>query len=211
MIPALVVCASAVLVLLAAEWVGSAPVKAIAKMVAATSFIAMALASGALASTYGSILLVGLGLCWIGDALLLSSGQSRVFLAGIGAFLLGHVAYSAAFWGLGLDPPGLLVGGLVGAGLALTGLRWLRSKVPDDFRIAVTSYVIVISIMVATAVAAVVAGASWWLALGALGFAVSDLFVARERFVKAGFLNAAIGLPLYFGSQLVLAWTARFG
>ncbi len=211
MIPALVVCTSAVLVLLIAERVGSGLVKIVAKMSAASSFVAMALASGALASTYGSILLAGLVCCWIGDACLLSPGRSKLFLAGIGAFLLGHVAYSAAFYELGLDPAGLLVGGIVVGGLAVVGLRWLGPKVPDDFRGAVTSYVVVIAIMVTTAIAAVAAGAPRLLALGAIGFAVSDLFVARERFVKTGFGNAAIGLPLYFGSQMLLAWTARYG
>ena len=40
---------------------------------------------------------------------------------------------------------------------------------------------------------------------GAAMFCVSDLSVARDRFVSPGFVNGAWGLPLYFGGQLLLA------
>ena len=42
---------------------------------------------------------------------------------------------------------------------------------------------------------------------GALAFAISDLAVARERFVTPSFVNGAWGLPLYFAAQLTLAGT----
>jgi uncharacterized membrane protein YhhN len=210
MIASIVVCATAVACLLVAEWAGSRIAKIAAKMSAATAFLAMALASGAMESTYGQILLVGLALCWIGDACLLSPGQSIGFLAGIGAFLLGHVVYAIAFYQLGLDPMGLLVGGLVIGGLAVVALRWLRPKVPDDFQTAVLSYIGVISVMVIASIGAVAAGAPVILAIGAIVFGISDLFVARERFVSSGFVNAGVGLPAYFGAQLLLAYTPIF-
>jgi len=65
--------------------------------------------------------------------------------------------------------------------------------------------------------AATVSVASLWRGLPALSrqaalamaaavlFMVSDVFVARERFVAQSSINQAIGLPLYFGAQLVLA------
>jgi len=40
---------------------------------------------------------------------------------------------------------------------------------------------------------------------GALMFLVSDLAVARDRFVAQGFINRLWGLPLYYAAQLVLA------
>jgi uncharacterized membrane protein YhhN len=211
MIPSIVVCVSAVACLLVAEWADSGIAKAAAKMSAASAFIAMALACGALESTFGQILLGGLALCWIGDACLLSPGQSTGFMVGIGAFLVAHLSYAIAFLQLGLDPIGLLVGGLLMGGFAAIALRWLRPRVPDDFRLAVMSYVGVISLMVATSISAVTAGAPLLLAIGAIGFAISDLFVARERFVRTGFVNSALGLPAYFGSQLLLAYSASFG
>lgn len=211
MIPSIVVCASAVACLLVAEWADSRIAKIAAKMSAASAFIAMALACGALESSYGEILLGGLVLCWIGDACLLSPGQSTGFLAGIGAFLLGHFVYAIAFYQLGLDWTGLLVGGLVIGVLAVITLRWLHPQVPEDFRIPVISYIGVISIMVIASIGAVAAGAPIILAIGAFVFGISDVFVARERFVSSGFINSALGLPAYFGAQLLLAYTARFG
>jgi len=43
---------------------------------------------------------------------------------------------------------------------------------------------------------------------GALSFYVSDLAVARDRFVAPGFSNRLWGLPLYYGGTLLLATTA---
>ena len=51
------------------------------------------------------------------------------------------------------------------------------------------------------------AGAGAPLLAGALGFFVSDLAVARERFVAKSFSNKLWGLPLYYAAQLVLAGT----
>jgi uncharacterized membrane protein YhhN len=36
-------------------------------------------------------------------------------------------------------------------------------------------------------------------------FVLSDLAVARNRFVERVFINRAVGLPLYFTAQLLLA------
>ena len=46
---------------------------------------------------------------------------------------------------------------------------------------------------------------AWTVAAGALLFYVSDLAVARHRFVKAELLNRAIGLPLYYAGQVLIA------
>jgi uncharacterized membrane protein YhhN len=43
--------------------------------------------------------------------------------------------------------------------------------------------------------------------VGALSFFVSDIFVARQRFLKAEFVNRLIGLPLYYGGQFLLAFS----
>ena len=201
---------SAVVVLLVAEWVGHRVAMGVSKMAAASAFIAMALSANALGSLYGQILLGGLALCWLGDALLLSEGQSKGFLLGIAAFLLGHVAYAVAFGVLGFQPFGVVGGGAVVVALAAPLLRWLVPNVPDDFRLPIVSYVVVISAMVTASIAAAAAGAPPIVAIGALGFAVSDVFVARQRFIAEGWVNAAIGLPLYFGSQLLLAYSVVF-
>jgi hypothetical protein len=46
-----------------------------------------------------------------------------------------------------------------------------------------------------------------WITVGAVMFYLSDLAVARDRFVAPGFTNRVWGLPLYYGAQLILALT----
>ena len=45
--------------------------------------------------------------------------------------------------------------------------------------------------------------------LGAILFVLSDVFVARQRFVAPGHLNPLVGLPLYYAGQYLLAWALR--
>jgi hypothetical protein len=59
--------------------------------------------------------------------------------------------------------------------------------------------------MSALAVAWAGAGGPATVALGALAFTASDVSVARDRFVRAQFLNRAWGLPLYYCAQVLLA------
>jgi hypothetical protein len=59
--------------------------------------------------------------------------------------------------------------------------------------------------MVVCAIGAAAAGAPLAAAVGAVLFAASDVSVARDRFVGAGFSNRLWGLPLYVGAQLLLA------
>jgi uncharacterized membrane protein YhhN len=203
----IVLCAAAVGALLIAEGFDSAPGRAAAKLTASSAFVWAALLWGATASGYGMLMLTGLVLCWAGDALLLPGGNGRAFQLGIGSFLLGHVAYAVACTRLSLDTGWLVVcGGLVGtAGLAVH--RWLRPHVPPDFRAPVCAYLVVIAVMLTFASAASLSGGPGLLGVGALGFAASDVSVARDRFVAPGFANGAWGLPVYFASQLALAFT----
>ena len=46
--------------------------------------------------------------------------------------------------------------------------------------------------------------------VGALCFYVSDVFVARDRFLKKAFLNRLIGLPMYYTGQFLLAFSLGF-
>jgi len=59
--------------------------------------------------------------------------------------------------------------------------------------------------MLALAVATVPAPGGWVRLAGAVTFYVSDLSVARDRFLAPGFVNRLWGLPLYYGAQLLLA------
>ena len=43
--------------------------------------------------------------------------------------------------------------------------------------------------------------------IGATCFYFSDLFVARNRFLKKEFFNRLIGLPMYYVGQFLLAFS----
>lgn len=45
---------------------------------------------------------------------------------------------------------------------------------------------------------------------GAVSFYFSDVFVARDRFLRPEFFNRLIGLPLYYCGQFLLAFSAGF-
>jgi uncharacterized membrane protein YhhN len=202
-----IVCAVSVAALLLAEWKEWRPGVAVAKPLASAGFLLAAFELGALESAYGRCIAVGLLLCAAGDVLLIPRQRPKAFQAGIASFLLGHVAYTAGFWQLGPHAATLVASALAMAGFAWVVLRWLGPHLPDDFRGPVRAYVAVISAMVACSLAAVAGGATAAVAVGAIGFAASDLAVARDRFVAPGFRNGAWGLPLYYASQLVIATT----
>jgi uncharacterized membrane protein YhhN len=174
---------------------------------ASLSFIAVALASGALQTVYGRWILLGLAACLVGDVLLIPLGRPAVFKSGLVAFLLGHVAFLCAFLSTTIDVR-WLAAALLLLGLALTIVwRWLAPRLPADLKSAVASYFIVIGAMSACACAVTGAGGPVTVALGALAFAASDVSVARDRFVQPGFVNRAWGLPLYYLAQVLLAMT----
>jgi uncharacterized membrane protein YhhN len=178
----------------------------IAKPAASATFIAAAVAMGAMRSTYGHVLLIGLVLAAAGDVLLIPKSR-KSFLFGLVAFLLGHLAYAIAFAIRGVEIGALGMAAAVLIVIAVPILRWLWPHVPPHMRVPVACYITVITAMVALSFAAAAHISDLRMPAGALAFYLSDLAVARNRFVKEGFVNRAWGLPLYFGSQLVLAWT----
>ena len=92
--------------------------------------------------------------------------------------------------------------------VAIAILRWLWPHLPDGMRPAVAAYVIAISLMVILA-SGTITGFGPQLAIGAVMFAVSDIFVARERFVTSSVANRLWGLPLYYAAQIVLALSVQ--
>jgi uncharacterized membrane protein YhhN len=201
----IIVCAVAVSGLLLAEQRRSEVGKWLTKPAASAAFVAVALASGALESVYGQLLLAGLLLCLVGDILLIPEQRPAVFRAGVFAFLAGHVAYAAAF----LTRPLSATWMMVAAALILLVLwqvwRWLRTTLPRDMRVPVQAYFAVIGVMSILACGVTGAGGPAVVAVGALAFTASDISVARDRFVRPQFLNRAWGLPLYYAAQVLLA------
>jgi uncharacterized membrane protein YhhN len=203
----IVLCALAVAGLLVAEYRDSRVGLWLTKPIASAAFIWLGLVSGALDSGYGRLLLLSLVLCLLGDVLLIPREQPKTFRAGLFAFLLGHVAYSAAFLSRPLAPGGLLAGAVVLGIVILAVLRWLGKSLPPDMVGPVRTYMLVIGIMSALACGVTAAGGPWAVAVGALAFTASDISVARDRFVRHQFINRAWGLPLYYSAQLLLATT----
>jgi len=203
----IVVCAVAVTGLLVAEARGSQRGLWLTKPVASLAFLWVALAAGALESTYGRWVLLGLALCLAGDLLLIPKERKAAFRAGVFAFLAGHVAFSVAFLGLPIDPLGLAVAAVVLALALAAVLRWLSPSVTADMVLPVRAYMLVIGIMSALACGVTAAGGPWQVAVGALAFTASDVSVARDRFVRHEFMNRAWGLPLYYAAQLLIATT----
>lgn len=183
---------------------------AVLKGATSAAFVVFGVTIGALdAGPAGIAVFVGLVLSAVGDIALIGK-ERRPFLIGLGAFLLAHVAYIVAFLLLGVAPAATL-GAL--AVLAVFGLgiwRWLSDGASLMAR-PVQAYITIISVMVATAVGAFVAspasqvGVRAGLLGAALLFFLSDLMVARERFVASDLSNRLAGLPLYYLAQLLFA------
>ena len=164
----------------------------------------MALAAGATGSAYGRWVLGALLLCAAGDVLLIPRGRPSTFLAGALSFLAGHVLFVVAFGVRGVDPLVCALGAVLASPPAILAIRWLRPSLSGSMRIVVYAYIGVISTMVVAAGATGVVP----IVLGALLFYLSDLAVARDRFITPSFWNGAWGLPLYYGAQVLLASTA---
>jgi uncharacterized membrane protein YhhN len=195
---------AAVLVLLHGIRCGNRVLEVTSKLVASAGFVALGGVRWVHGDTVGAWLVGGLALCAAGDLFLL---WDRTFDPGLVAFLLGHLAYVGGFQAaLPLSSWPLPVAGvLVLAGAGAAGWLWPhlgRRRVP------VLLYIVAISVMVWGAASTLVHGVLPWTAMaGAVLFYLSDLTVARHRFVRQSCLNRALGLPAYYVGQLLLAWT----
>ncbi len=159
---------------------------------------------------YFYLLLIGLIFCLGGDVFL-AIPQKKMFLCGLVSFLVGHVFYVIAFFATAHLHQWTWIG--LGICLVLSGgiYFWLRPHL-GSMHLPVLFYIIVITAMVVGAWSVI---GDNQLALtgrvivfvGALSFYFSDVFVARDRFLKPEFLNRLIGLPLYYFGQFLLAFS----
>lgn len=197
----------ATLGLLYAERIESRRLVWATKPFAALGFVLAAASLHALETPHGRAILVGAILGAIGDVLLIRKEDKRWFLWGILAFLAGHLGYVVGFALRGVDPAAcaITLAVLAAPGVLVGRYLWPRA---GKLAPAVVAYISVITAMMGAAIGAVAAGTTWLLAVGATMFYLSDLCVARERFVEHGFINKLIGQPLYFGGQLVIVFSA---
>jgi uncharacterized membrane protein YhhN len=184
--------------------------KALSKLLLSSMFVGAALAAPNPLSSYSRPLLAGLVFCLAGD-LLLAFPAMICFRLGLIAFLIGHLFYAAAFL------PFLTVGAASLAALPVTAAAALfiyRGLSPHlgDMKVPVIAYIAIISVMTYLAFCAALEprlSKSGGILIfgGAALFYLSDLFVARNRFIKKAFINRLIGPPLYYGGQFMLAFS----
>lgn len=137
--------------------------------------------------------------CAAGDVLL-----ELVFVAGMGAFAVGHIFYVLAFleWGRILGPnkrdfPITVLVVIVSLGL----LGWLLPGM-GDLLIPALIYQAIITTMVATAF---VVKAPMLARLGAMIFMISDTLIAAEKFAGVDVFPGAVWIT-YAGAQIMMAW-----
>jgi uncharacterized membrane protein YhhN len=158
----------------------------------------------------GRLICAGLLVSAVGDVLLV---PPRLFLAGVGAFLVAHLCYIAAFLARTLRPrplralPFLAWGGAVFAVLA---------PVLGSLVVPLGFYMAVICVMMWRAAAAVGAGDTarreeWWALGGAVLFGLSDTLLALHRYLTPWPDAPYLVMVLYWAGQAGLARAARAG
>lgn len=180
------------------------------KTVLSLLFIVAAVSQIHLMQPYTLFIVIGLLFCLGGDVFL-ALPQDRMFLLGLVSFLLGHVCYVIGFIWIA-DPSILtLTGVIITVLLGILIYTWLKPHL-GTMKKPVIAYILVISFMFIGAWS--VLGmpqqsimARLLIFVGAACFYVSDIFVARDRFLKTGFINRLLGLPLYYLAQFLIAFS----
>lgn len=204
------ICLAGAAAYLIASWKGIRLAAVLAKAVASTSFVVLGIVNGGFETSYGRFVLAAFIFSWAGDMLLLSL-RSSFLLAGIAAFFIAHIAFIAAFAMNDISLQAFFVTLAAVASLAVLILKWLWKYLGELYKIAVPLYLGAIAIMVSLAVAVSAASMPTTVAVGALAFAVSDISVARDRFIERNIINKTWGLPLYYFAQILFAASVTVG
>lgn len=144
---------------------------------------ATAVSDGALDAPAGRWLVAAMLFGAVGDVALVVQAPRR-FLAGLVAFLIGHLAYVVSFLELGTAAsPWLAVGGAAVVLVAVIGPLVARGAARREgavLGVAVTVYMLVIAAMVVLGSATGLG----WVAVGALVFLASDAMIGITGFVR---------------------------
>jgi len=188
-----------------AAWHRRPDVERLAKPAAMAGLLTVALLAGATDTASGRWLVLALVLGLVGDVLLLENTPER-FLGGLVAFLLGHLAYVAAFVVAGLDRPALGWLGVLVLLLALVvGRRILPGAVAaggPQLGAAVGAYMAVIGALAVTGWAT----GRLLVGVGASLFVVSDTVLAMGRFVQERrWTSVAVMVTYHLAQALIVA------
>jgi uncharacterized membrane protein YhhN len=152
-------------------------------------------------STSAWLVVAGLVVSLVADVLIESS-----FLAGLGAFLIAHVAYIAAFVARAGELRPLLLLPFLAWGVAVLARLWPGL---GPLRGPVIVYALAICTMMWRAAATVGRPGGWTALAGAVLFAASDTLLALDRFHRP-IPNARVSImALYWSGQLLISLSAR--
>lgn len=181
------------------------------KTVLSFLFVLLALTASHGNFIYYRYIISGLVLALVGDVCL-AIPRRVAFQVGLVAFLIAHVLYIAAFaalsspaewWPVALATEAVFVGGVFFAWLAP---HLGRMRIPVFLYTATAGLTLAGAISLFLNVQKAQPGAAVILA-GTSLFVISDLFVARHRFITPSFVNRLYGLPLYYAGQFLLAFS----
>ena len=156
-------------------------------------------------------LVAALVLSLAGDVFLMLPGRQpgsegpNLFVAGLGSFLVAHLAFVAAFFMAGTEAGWLAAGAVAGVAVVVfvgrPVLAAVRASSEPALAGPVGAYILVIAAMLISAT-----GTGDALAIaGALSFATSDSLIARERFlVKAAWAPLAIIVTYHLAQALLV-------
>ncbi|MGI9028533.1 MAG: lysoplasmalogenase [Ilumatobacteraceae bacterium] len=188
---------------------GRRHVERIAKPLATALLVVVAATAGSPDATVRAALVVAVLFGLLGDVALLGDSEAR-FMAGLGAFAIGHTAYVVAALAAGVSWAHALIAAPFMA--VLLGWRFLPQTAPGARRVggtvlfvAVLAYAVIISAMVLTATGT----RSVLAALGAMLFAVSDWVLGYDRFVRpVRHRDLAVMVPYHAGQALLIVGLA---
>lgn len=179
-------------------------IEVVAKPATTLTLVALAATTGSPDTATRVLLVVAAVFGLLGDVFLLDD-REQSFMAGLGSFAVGHMAYVGAALAVGVSWPEWLIA--VPFLVVLLGWRFSTQTLPGARRHggtvlagAVVFYAVVISAMVLTATGTGVVLAT----CGAMLFAVSDWVLGFNRFVRPIRRGDLIVHVTYFCGQLAL-------
>ena len=160
---------------------------------------------------YTTGVLAGLAFSLAGDVAMIFEERREALLAGLGSFLLAHIAYAVTFGALGRISGWDVLSTILLAACAI-GVYRLLSVSLGTMRWPVLAYIVAISLMMSRAVSTLWSPAfdtrqAVLIAVGAVLFYVSDAILALCRFWRP-WRYRRISLVFYYAGQLLIALAA---
>ncbi|SER99311.1 lysoplasmalogenase [Salipaludibacillus aurantiacus] len=155
-------------------------------------------------SRFSTLMLTGLFFCMLGDAFI-----EGTFIAGLAAFLIGHLFYLAGFFTkMTVTPlklasllPIILYSFIIGR--ELTGA--LKTGGEEPLIIPVILYIAVISVMLFSSVLT----GNIWAVSGSILFVISDSILAWNMFISEVAHSGALIMITYYSAQFLIAHSIR--